>query len=144
MANNAIQSRKATIKVKIGAGAYTKVNGVTGFSGLRGGSPSVIPVTDLDSDAVEKQLGLIDEGQFTIEANYLDTDAGQILLNTARDDNSTVTFEVSYKGVAKAFVFDAFVMTAELSAEVDSKVPVTFNTEITGKVSRATPSSPVA
>ena len=79
MASGAIHSRKTKIEITDGS-TKVQIKGLTQFSGLGGGSASVIDVTDLDSDAKEKMIGLADEGQVTLSLNYMPADPGQVAL----------------------------------------------------------------
>lgn len=56
---------------------------VVDFNGPGGSSP-VINITHLQSTAVEKLIGIPDEGQLSITLNYNPTDAGQAGLRTDR------------------------------------------------------------
>lgn len=138
MANKTISTQSATIRVKVGAAAFVKLGGIVSFSGLGGGSGTVIDSTDLDSTAREKLMGLADEGTFTVNCNYHDDDVGQVALMTARADRSLVSFELKLPGITQVYKWDGFVQTGETSGGVDAKVERAFAIEITGSVTRGT------
>lgn len=86
---------------------WTKVGNVKTFSGLDG-SASEIDKTNLDSGAMEYQAGLQDFGQFSIELDIDDTDAGQIALRAAKASAATKAFKLRLPN-GKVRVFKGFV-----------------------------------
>lgn len=137
MANKTISTQGATIRVKNGA-SWVKLGGIVSFSGLGGGSATVIDSTDLDSTAREKLIGLADEGTFTINCNYHDDDVGQVALMAARASSSLISLELKLPGVTQVYKFDGYVQTGETSGAVDTKAERAFSVEITGAVTRGT------
>lgn len=135
MANNVVKSRGATVTIKIGSGTATKISGITDFSGIGSGSASVTDVTDLDSEAKEKMIGLMDEGQFKISYNLIKGDTGQAALDTARASGDVCEIVVSTS--ANIYTFDAFVLTNEKSGAVDTQMKGSAGFEITGAVTVA-------
>lgn len=135
MATAAIASAGATVTIKVGAGTATLIKGLNDFSGIGGGSAAVIDVTDLDSVAKEKLMGVKDEGSVTLNFNYIAADAGQVLAFGARDSVALCTFVITVK--TKKFTFDGYVTTAEVSGGVDQKVSLGMTVEITGAVVQA-------
>ncbi|TGP12920.1 phage tail tube protein, partial [Mesorhizobium sp. M2D.F.Ca.ET.233.01.1.1] len=85
----------------------TKTKKVKSYSGFDG-SASEIDVTDLDSTAKEKRLGLIDNGSFSIDVNVDMTDPGQIALKAAQKASSLQSFKLEYPD-GTADTFDGFV-----------------------------------
>jgi hypothetical protein len=133
MATAAIASAGATVKIKAGStGTLTLIKGLNDFSGIGGGSAAVIDVTDLDSTAKEKLMGVKDEGSITLNFNYIAADPGQVLAFGARDAVTLCSFEIAVK--TKKFAFDGYVTTAEVSGGVDQKVSLGMTVEITGAV----------
>ncbi len=140
MANNAKTSQGFTLKAKVGTtGTMTKVNGLKDFSGLRGGTASIMDATDLDSTAKEKVVGVADEGSVTFTCNSLPADAGQIALTSARPSQDLVSFELSspLAKYGRKFTFDGYIMSAEITGGVDQIVGVKFVVEITGAITEA-------
>jgi hypothetical protein len=86
---------------------WTKTKNVKSYSGFDG-SASEIDVTDLDSTAKEKRLGLIDNGSFSIDVNVDMTDPGQIALKAAQKASSLQSFKLEYPD-GTADTFDGFV-----------------------------------
>jgi predicted secreted protein len=136
MATAAVASAGATVTIKVGAGTAVLIKGLNDFSGLGGGSAAVIDVTDLDSPAKEKLMGVKDEGSVSLNFNYIAADAGQIAAFGARDSVTLCTFVITIPKVKK-FTFDAFVTTAEVSGGVDQKVALAIGLEITGSIVQA-------
>ncbi|MFP3548920.1 hypothetical protein SB748_36635, partial [Rhizobium sp. SIMBA_035] len=66
---------------------WTKVKNVKSYSGFDG-SATEIDVTDLDSEAKEKRLGLMDNGSFSIDVNVNMSDPGQAAMKTAQKASS--------------------------------------------------------
>jgi hypothetical protein len=113
---------------------YTQVKGVTNFSGVDGAA-SDIDITDLDSLAKEYLPGLVDNGQFNIETNYLANDPGQIDMRTARAAGTeNVPFKLDKIEDGKTLFFFGNVKTAPISGAVDAKLSGSFNIKITGVV----------
>jgi hypothetical protein len=67
MSSNAIESQGVELKRYNGA-SYDLIPEIKSFTGP-GGSATVIDVTDLQSVAKEKRMGLPDEGQLQITSN---------------------------------------------------------------------------
>lgn len=132
MANNVVNSRGVTVTIKIGTGTATKISGITDFSGIGGGSASVIDITDLDSTAKEKQIGLMDEGQFKISYNVIKSDAGQAAIDTLRA--SGASGEIKVVTSASTYTFTAFALTNEQGGAVDKQMTGSASFEISGSV----------
>jgi hypothetical protein len=132
MANNVVNSRGATVSIKVGTGASVKIAGVTDFSGIGSGSASVIDVTDLDSTSKEKMIGVMDEGQFKISYNVVKGDLGQAALDTARA--SAASCEVKVVTSASTYTFTAYVLTNEQGGAVDKQITGSAGFEISGSV----------
>jgi predicted secreted protein len=132
MANNVVNSRGATVSIKVGTGPATKISGITDFSGLGSGSAAVIDTTDLDSSSKEKIIGVMDEGQFKISYNVVKGDAGQAALDTARASGAVC--EIKLVTSATTYTFGAFVLTNEKGGAVDKQITGSAGLEITGSV----------
>ncbi|KQO06904.1 phage tail tube protein [Sphingomonas sp. Leaf242] len=135
MANNVVNSKGATVTIKVGSGAATKIGGITDFSGIGSGSAAVIDITDLDSGSKEKMIGVMDEGQFKLSYNVIKGDAGQAALDTARASGAVVELKVTTS--ATIYTFSAFVLTNEKGGAVDKQITGSAGFEITGSVVQA-------
>jgi hypothetical protein len=128
-----ITTSKTRFDIKVGTGALTKIGGVTGFSGLGGGSSAVIDTTDLDSSAKEKAMGVPDEGQVTITMIATPKDVGQIALRTARATQAKAQLTITLTDGTK-YVADVYVLTFERNGDQDDVIKISCNMEITGAV----------
>lgn len=137
MPTAAVTAQGANIKIKHKTtAALTKISGLKDFSGIYGGSPAVIDVTDLDSTSKEKLMGTPDEGSISATFNFLPADAGQAELVTARAGRELRNFVVAL-GTAvgsKTYTFDGYVMTASPSASVDAAIDLSVTIEISGPI----------
>ncbi len=131
MANNVLVSQGTGIFIKVGS-TFTKIAGITDFGGIGSGSAAIMDVTDLDSTAKEKLMGVMDEGAFKISYNVVVNDAGQNALATVRGTKALTEFKVV--GGAQQWVFDGFVTTNELSGATDRQWTGSANVEISGVV----------
>lgn len=133
MASNAIRTKGTKLEINTSGSTYVQIKGFNGFSGLGGGSPAVIDVTDFDSTAKEKLMGMPDEGQIQITAIYLPKDAGQLALEAARGTQAATKFRITVPDGTK-WEYTAFVMTTEISGADDDKVTLASTLEVTGSV----------
>ncbi|ATI54169.1 phage tail tube protein [Sphingomonas melonis] len=127
-----IISTGTLFKVKVGS-TFTNVKGFTDFSGLGGGTATVVDVTDLSSTRKEKLVGLADEGQIKVSLNYIPDDAGQVALEAARDGAAKTSFQIVLPD-ATQFAFDGFVLAIDKAVGVDKQVTASVSIEITGTV----------
>jgi hypothetical protein len=114
---------------------WTEIGEVTDWDGP-GGSASVITKTTLASDAVEKLLGLPDEGQFNLSVNFYPDDTGQQLCRQARSDRAEKEFRITYTD-GTIQTFDGYVSTFSSSGGVDGIVSGSIGIEISGAVATA-------
>ncbi len=135
MANNVLVSKGTAISIKVGSGSFTKIAGVTDFSGIGSGSATIIDTTDLDSAAKEKQMGIPDEGSLKIDVNYIPTDAGQTACDAARAAGTLANFKVV--AGSTQFAFDAFVPTFEKSGGVDKQWTGSITLEVSGAITKS-------
>ena len=139
MASQAIESQGVQIKRGDGGGpeTFTLVPEVTRVDGPSG-SAAVIDVTSLDSTAKEKLMGLHDEGQITLEMNYLPADAQHQGLQDDRTNRTKRNFEVVFTDAGNTKLsFAAYVLNFNISSQVDDKVTAACTLEITGQVTRS-------
>lgn len=133
MPSTAISAQGSVISVGTGDPiVYAVVGNVRSFSGFDG-SASEIDTTNLSSTAKEFRLGLVDNGQFTMELDYDGADAGQVALRTAQTAGTVRDFklalpnadEITFKGLVKKF---------SLTGGVDAVLRASVEIRITGAV----------
>lgn len=138
MPNNAIMSTGTKLEIKTSANAsYIQVKGLKSFTGPGGGSSSVQDVTDLDSTAKEKLVGLADEGQVKCSFNLIPNDPGQLALQAARKAQEIVGMKITLGKATKTYNANALVLTAEISGGVDAPMSLESTLEITGDVTQS-------
>lgn len=139
MSVNAIRSQG--IKVAKGNGAspevFTDIPEIVSFSGP-GGSGQVIDVTDLDSAAIEKIMGLPDEGQLTLEINYRPDNAVHAGLRTDRANQTLRNFRITFTDPgATTWTFAAYVLNFTAQGGVNAAGRASVTLEITGAITEA-------
>lgn len=129
----------ATAGATVGAvSTATKVGELTDFSGP-GGAAAVIDVTHLESTAIQKLIGLPDEGQFSFSVNFNPTDAGQVALRTDRAARQKRAAVLKFNTTAtNALKFDAYCQTYTPGGSVNGKTQANITLEVTGAVSYTT------
>lgn len=114
------------------AAAIEEVNSVNGPSG----SANVIDVTHLRSTAKEKLIGLRDEGQISLDINFIATAANQIKLRESRagrtQSNVALLFSDSGNTLAamKCYV-SGFAITGAVDAKMTGSVTIEINGPVT-------------
>lgn len=135
MSDSALTSQG--VELKIGTGSpvsYTKISEINSFNGP-GGSGQVIDVTDLDSTAIEKIMGLHDEGQLTFEINYIPSDTQHAALRTARAGKTLTPFQLIFTDAGETqWAFNAYVTGFTVSGGVNSPIKASVTLEITGAI----------
>ncbi|WP_236554749.1 phage tail tube protein [Novosphingobium sp. 9U] len=96
----------------------------------------MIDITDLDSSAKEKMIGIPDEGQVSFTFNFDPTDTGQTALETARSALAMKTLRITTGTVTRTFT--AYILTFEIGASVDQTIPLSVNAEISGSIVKGT------
>lgn len=114
---------------------WTPIGGFKDFNGF-GGSAAVIDATDLSSTAKEKLMGLQDWGQFSINFNHDDSDAGQDALAAAKASRALKEFQLTLSDDTE-YSFSGFVTTKGLSGGVDALIGGAATIEISGDVTTA-------
>ena len=139
--SGAINGQGATISVSTDGITFTEVSEVKSFGGIGGGTASIKDVTHLKSKAKEKKLGLKDEGQVTLSGNYIEDDAGQEMMKTARTNSSILTMKVELEnkktlaGKGTTWEFKVYVQTFKTDGiSVDETITFDSSCEITGEV----------
>ncbi|MBW0450844.1 phage tail tube protein [Paraburkholderia phenoliruptrix] len=111
---------------------WTQVKNLKSFSGFDG-SATEIDVTDLDSTAKEKRLGLMDNGSFSIDVNVNIADPGQAALKAAQKASSLESFKLQYPD-GSADTFDASVKSFPIAGGTDAVLTATVSLTISGAV----------
>lgn len=114
---------------------WTEVGEITDFDGP-GGGVTVIPKTNLQSTAVEKMVGLIDEGQYSFSINFYPDDTGQAACSAAKYAKTLNDFRLTYSDDTTQS-FEGYVINLSASGAVDGKVNGTLTIEVTGEVTQA-------
>lgn len=121
-------------------GTYEDIAEIRSFSGP-GGQANVIDATTLQSSGKEKVMGLQDEGQLTLEMNFVPGDQGQQNLLADRAAGIKKKFKIIFSdkvtaGVASGTTasFEALVLGFSVSGGVDALTSAQVTLEITGAV----------
>ena len=114
---------------------WTKVGNVRSYNGFDGAA-SEIERTNFDSTAKEFILGLFDPGQFAIEVDQDNTDAGQIALMTAQVTGLLKNFKLLLRNGNSA-TFTAYVKKFNSQGAVDQAVRRSADLRISGPITWA-------
>ena len=122
--------------VNIGNGdsplTYTEVKEVKTFTAFDGAAAE-IDITNLQSTAKEFIMGLQDNGNMSLDLNYLSADPGQVLVRAAKASRVLQDWQLTFSDATTA-TFQGFVTTAPRSGGVDAAVETSFTIRITGAV----------
>ncbi len=122
------------------ADTYVTIAEVTDIDGP-GGDAAVIPVTHLESTAIEKLIGLPDEGSVDLSLNLSSPDSttdGQALLRSDRTARNKRQYRIMLTdSAATAIKFNAFVRSWRISHATDEKVAGTASLEVDGAATYA-------
>lgn len=135
--SDAIESQGFMVEIGNGDSplTYTEVKEVKTFTAFDG-SAAEIDVTHLQSTAKEFRMGLQDNGNFSMDLNYLPEDAGQDLVRAAKASREIQDFKLTFSDLTTA-TFQGFVTTAPRTGSVDSIIETSFNIRISGDVTDA-------
>lgn len=112
--------------------SFTAVANIKDFSGFDG-SASEIEVTNLDSVAKEFRLGLTDAGQFTINIDYDNSNAGHIALRARQVSGLLTNFKFTLPN-SNAITFTGFVKKFSLAGGVDAVTKTAVDIRVSGAV----------
>lgn len=117
---------------------FTQVNNVRDYSGFDG-SASEIDRTNLSSTAKEFILGLVDPGQFTLNIDTDNNDAGQAALRAKQQSGALTNFKLVLPGAVSnlTYTFTGFVKKFSTAGGVDQKVAGSADIRISGAVTLA-------
>lgn len=132
------QGMKIAISSSISPDTFQDIPDVVGIDGPSG-SATVIDATDLDSTAREKVMGLMDEGQVTLNINYRPDHAAHELLRAQRAAKALCLFRITFTDTAPAttYIFSGYVTGFNTSGSVDNLVKASVTIEITGAITKA-------
>lgn len=111
---------------------WTGIANLKDYSGFDG-SASEIDVTNLASLAKEFRLGLVDGGQFTINIDYDQANAGHIALRAKQVSGVITNFRLTLPNLT-AITFTAFVKKFSLQGGVDAVAKTAVDLRISGAV----------
>jgi hypothetical protein len=122
---------------QIGSGttpeSFHTIAEVKGFSGLGGGSATVIDVTHFLSTSKEKKLGFADQGTMSIDLNFVPTDVlGQQVLETLRRTGAARNFRLTMTDGTIANL-SGLVKTFAKTAATDDIWRATVDLEVSGE-----------
>lgn len=138
MSSNALTSQGITLGIGSGSPVtYTDIPEIVSFNGP-GGAGNVIDVTDLDSTAMEKIMGLPDEGQLSFDINYIPDNAQHAALRTARANQTRTQFKMTFTDTgATEWTFYGYVTGFSVTGGVNSPLRASVTIEIDGAISEA-------
>lgn len=136
MSENALESQGTTIAIQMGSPlAFEDIEEAKDIN-FRTGSATVNDVTDLNSVAREKRMGLPDEGQCTFTLHIRPKLATHAELIAAKADRQRRTFRVTLtdESPPTSYQFSAYVLSVPISAQTDGVIESSVTCEITGAV----------
>lgn len=141
----AVTAVSSGVTLTLTANRYDNIGGVKGFNGPSGAA-NVIDITDLNSTAKKKLIGLRDEGQCSLDI-FLETvtaatvNNAQVALKTDRANRTLRQFDIMFSdstattGVGKTYPsginFDAYVSGFTVNPAVDNAITGSITLEIT-------------
>lgn len=135
MSGEATSSQGSVLYIGDGGGpeTFNAVGDVTNIGGPSG-SASILPASDLDSTHVEKAIGLLDEGQVSVEGHFAaNTDTYQAQMRTDRNAKTLRNMRIIFSNGEQAD-FACYIMTFNVGAQVDTLIAFESTLEITGAV----------
>lgn len=140
MSSSALESQGMVLQIQntgVSPNAYQAISEVSTIDGP-GGSATVIDVTDLDSTAREKRLGLNDEGQLSFTINYIPADVQHALLRTTRANRTLASFKLIFTDSPQTtWTFSAYVNGFTVSNSVDGVTQANVTLEISGSITES-------
>ena len=134
----AIESQGVTLAVSSGSPTtFANIGNITAIKGP-GGAAAVIDITNLDSSAKEKMMGLPDEGQITVDINYDPDNVQHTLLRTARRARTRLEFRLTLTDTTNTVLtFFGYCIGFSIDAGVDAAVKAAITIEVDGPVTEA-------
>lgn len=116
---------------------YTTIAEVKSIDGP-GGQTAEIDVTDLSSTAKEFVLGLQDEGDITMDMNYIPSNTQHALLRTLRASGAERSFQITFTdSPATTWTFNARVKGFTINNAVDNVTGLSVTIRVTGAITEA-------
>lgn len=139
MSTNALNSQGVIIAISssVSPDSFTTIPEVKSINGPSG-SGSIIDTTDLSSTAREKVMGLMDEGQVSLDLNYIPNNAVHELLRNQRATKALCLFRITFTDSSSTkYTFSGYVTGFAVSAGVDASLAASVTIEITGAVTKS-------
>ena len=111
---------------------FTNIGNLKDYSGFDG-SASELDKTNLDSTAKEFALGLTDPGQFSINIDYDDANAGHVALRAKQVSGAISNFKLTMPD-AQVITFSGYVKKFTLAGGVDALAKTSVDIRISGAV----------
>lgn len=141
MSSNALSSQGMTIAIGPTGSpqVLTVVPDVVSIGGPSG-SANLLDATDLSSTGKEYKTGLKDEGEITLELNYIPDNAVHSELRAAFSASTTKAARLTFTDVAPTTKWDfSFIVSGfNVSAAVDALLRATVTLKITGAITEGT------
>lgn len=140
MSVNALTSQGVQLKIGDAASpeVFTAIPEIVTFNGP-GGAGQVIDVTDLDSAAMEKIMGLPDEGQLSFDINYLPDNTYHTLLRTNRGAQTLTNFKLVFTdgSPVTTWSFAGYITGFTVTGGVNATIRAAVTIEITGAITES-------
>jgi len=125
----------STVSSTAAAAAIEEVNSFSGPTGSAG----IIDVTHLLSTAKEKLVGLRDEGQISLDLNFIATGAVQTKLRECRAARTKSSIGIAFSDTAKTIAkAECYVSGFSITGSVDNKLAAAVTIELNGPVTWTT------
>lgn len=125
-------SQTVTSEALTATPVYARITNLTDVSGFTQAA-NVIDVTDLDSVAKEKRLGLQDWGQLTLALNIDLKQASHSALLAAKKAGTLLAFRMTLSDNS-TITFSAYVSSFPISSKVDAVVSGSVSLEVSGDI----------
>ena len=140
MSSSALTSQGMTIGLDADGSSpftYVTIAEVKSIDGP-GGQTAEIDVTDLSSTAKEFVLGLQDEGDITLDMNYIPSNAQHVQLRTLRGSGDSGNFQIAFTdSPVTTWTFLAKVKSFSISNAVDNVTGLSVTLRVTGSIAEA-------
>lgn len=137
--SSALSSQGMTLGVGDGASpeVFTSVAEIKSVDGP-GGQANEIDVTDLSSTAKEFQLGLQDEGDITLDINYIPANTQHAQLRSDRAAGTIRNYQITFTdSPATTWTFAALVKGFSISNGVDGITGASVTLRVSGSITEA-------
>lgn len=134
--SNALTSQGMTLGVGDGASpeVFTTIAEINSIDGP-GGQANEIDVTDLSSTAKEYLIGLQDEGDVTLEINYIPQNTQHAQLRSDKASATQRNYRITFTdSPATTWTFAAYVKGFSISNSVDDRTVASVVLRVTGSI----------